>query len=152
MYKLPKNLIYLLKRFDTTQAELASYVEVSQNSISNWINEVSQPNAQDLMRINQYFGISIDALIFENLENGKVVSDQHVNDFKLNGKVSGKVMGKVPAVSREYFNRGSEAQNTLSEPDSSLMYIMMGQFTIIREKIDQVQVSLNQLPEKVGKK
>ncbi|MGQ0738253.1 MAG: helix-turn-helix domain-containing protein [Bacteroidota bacterium] len=144
---LAKNLTFLIKRFDTTQSELALYVGVSQNSISNWINEISHPNAPALLRLYQFFGISLDALLMSDLKNGKVITDAHVEDFKRNGKVTGNVIGKVHALSKEYFSEDNSQLNMKNEPDPVASWAIMGQLKKITEKIDLLQVSVDSIPK-----
>lgn len=67
--------------------------------------------------MHHFFGISLDALVFQDLENSKVVTDEHIKTFKRNGKVTGKVSGKVLPVSEDYFSRSSGVVSLVNEAD-----------------------------------
>ena len=148
MNYLAKNLKFLIRKFDTSQSQLALYVNKRQQSISNWINGISDPEVSDLILIHQFFGISVDGLIFQDLENGKIVTDEHIADFKRNGKVSGKVSGKVLPVSKDYFSRIGGQEMTLNEPDSLAHWTYMGQFKQLSEKLDQLRVTVDSIAKK----
>jgi transcriptional regulator with XRE-family HTH domain len=145
------NLKYLIKKFATNQEQLAFHVNKKQTTISNWINEISVPDLRDLVKIYQYFGISIDALVLSDLSNGKVVTDEHVQEFKRNGKVIGKVLGKVRAVSSAYFVDEEGLTNVLNEPEDVLTGAIMGQMKIMDGKLDILRVMAEKLLEKGNK-
>ncbi len=147
MNNLAKNLHYLVKRFDTTQAELASFADVSQNSISNWINEISYPSAPVIILIHQYFGISTDALLLKDIEKSKLITDAHVEEFKRLGK-TGREAGKVKSISKEYFKGNDGEESTVSEPGSVASWAVMTQLKQITEKIDELKVSVDAIPRK----
>lgn len=146
------NLKYLLKRFYTTQAELASYIGKSQNSISNWINEISTPDVGDLIKINQFFGISIDALIFIDLKNGKIITNEHVEEFKRVGKHSGEHLGKVKPISKAYFVDidGLKTAANLDDPVSA--WAIMGQIKQLFEKLEQLRIVADKILKNSPKK
>ena len=74
------NLKKLLKIKGVNQQQLATFVGVKQTSISNWINEVSSPDIDALLKIYQYLGIeSIDDLILKNLETENVKLDKRLD-------------------------------------------------------------------------
>ncbi len=148
MNNFSKNLKYLIKLFPTNQEQLASYLNKNQTTISNWINEISTADVRDLIKIHEYFGISIDALVLTDLKNGKVVTNEHIEDFKRNGKVSGKNLGKVQAISKDWFQSDDQVKNVLNEPDTVLSWAVMGQLKQIDVKLDTLRV----LAEKIDKK
>lgn len=145
---LNRNLLFLLKEFDATQSDLASHVGVSQNSISNWINEISSPNAPALVKIHQYFGVSIDALLLTNIEKDKILTEDHIREFKRIRKAARKDLGKAPRVSREYFTEESPQNLQVSEPEPVIGWAVMGQLKQLHEKLDRAQVSLDHLAKK----
>jgi transcriptional regulator with XRE-family HTH domain len=75
------NLKKLLKIKGANQQQLAIFVGVKQTSISNWINGISSPCLNDLLKIYQYIGIeSLDNLILKNLETGEVKLDSRLDN------------------------------------------------------------------------
>lgn len=145
MNNLSKNLHYLIKKLDTTQAELAAFAEVSQNSISNWINEISYPNAPVLVKIHQYFGVSIDALLLTDIETTKIITDKHIADFK-QAATDREKLGNVKPVSKDYLKGNTSFESTVNEPQSAKA--MMSQLKKINEKIDKLRSSVESIPKK----
>lgn len=143
-----KNLKYLLKRFGVKQGELAEQVGKKQTTISNWINEVSEPDVSQLLIIHHYFGISLDALVKTDLEKLKVVADSHVEEFKKFGKAKREVPDKKSAASRQYFIEDDPKQSILSEPDPVANWAVMGQLKQIHEKLDDLKDSLQSINKK----
>ena len=62
---LQENIRALLKKHDLTQSELASVVGMSQGNLSKALNpdEKKQFTLEQLYRISQHFGVSIDELV-----------------------------------------------------------------------------------------
>lgn len=53
----------LRKKRGITQLKMAMDLEVNQNSISRYENGERQPDINELIRIADYFGVSIDYLV-----------------------------------------------------------------------------------------
>lgn len=45
------------------QSDLAKYLNVANNTISTWENNQREPDLETLIKIAQYFGVSVDCLI-----------------------------------------------------------------------------------------
>lgn len=99
-----KNLIFLKDRNKETFASIGLQAGVSANTVSNWIEERTEPKISDVNKISQYFEISPSDLLFTdlgsvNLTNGKAVKknrknvnrnvDLNVNPTPKNGPFSG---------------------------------------------------------------
>lgn len=56
----------LLKEKNKKQTELAEYIGVSQNTVSDWINKGKNPSANHSYRISEFFEISIEYLYTGN--------------------------------------------------------------------------------------
>ena len=70
-----KKLIRLRKREGISQEELASYLEVSRQAVSRWEQGTALPDAGNLLKLRQRFGVSLDWLLedaqgWENLTDG----------------------------------------------------------------------------------
>jgi len=65
--ELPMNfsekLIRLRKREGISQEELASYLEVSRQAVSRWEQGTALPDAGNLLKLRQRFGVSVDWLL-----------------------------------------------------------------------------------------
>lgn len=78
-----KNLIFLRKKTRTNQTQIASAVNKRQSTIANWENEDSEPDLTDLIGINQYFGISLDDLVFTDLSSVHLIEKQVVSNDRV---------------------------------------------------------------------
>jgi len=70
---LENNLIQLRKDKGLTQKELASKLNYSDKVISKWERGESYPNLEALTDISQFFGISMDSLVNNQLETARVI-------------------------------------------------------------------------------
>ena len=50
---------------ETTQIELARRMDVSQPTVSDWINDESKPSIDNLIKLSEITRLSIDALVRE---------------------------------------------------------------------------------------
>lgn len=58
-----KRLSGLRKSTQVTQQELASFMNVTQATISNWEKGKKNPNIQDLIDLSNFFNVSSDYLL-----------------------------------------------------------------------------------------
>ncbi len=58
-----EKLIRLRKREGISQEELASYLEVSRQAVSRWEQSTALPDAGNLLKLRQRFGVSVDWLL-----------------------------------------------------------------------------------------
>lgn len=65
---LASNLKFLRKRKRLSQEQLSSALELTRSTLSAYENETAEPNVQTLLRIANFFKISLDRLIRQNLE------------------------------------------------------------------------------------
>ena len=61
----PDNLKILRKKNKLTQEDLASCLNISPKTISSWEKGRSEPKIDFLIRLSDYFNVSIDELIKE---------------------------------------------------------------------------------------
>ena len=59
---LIENIKLLRRERELTQKDLADLLHVSQNTISNWENGVSQPTIEQVEKICEVFNVSINTL------------------------------------------------------------------------------------------
>jgi transcriptional regulator with XRE-family HTH domain len=77
------NLRYLRKRKGVTQTEIAILVEKAHTTIGNWEKRIAQPSIEELVIIGDFFHISMDRLIVDDLalmsynaENNQAVKEE----------------------------------------------------------------------------
>ncbi len=63
MGKFANRLKELRKEKNTGQLELANYLSVARNTISNWEQEIAEPDIELLSKISAYFNVSVDYLL-----------------------------------------------------------------------------------------
>lgn len=63
------NLKNLIIKNKVTQKELAEFVGVKQNTVSDWINRGTSPKIEQIYRIIDFFSISFDELFFDSKTN-----------------------------------------------------------------------------------
>ncbi|WP_220728798.1 helix-turn-helix domain-containing protein [Apilactobacillus xinyiensis] len=51
---------------NVNQSEVAEYLHVARNTISNWENERSYPDIESLIKISDYYEVSLDVLLKED--------------------------------------------------------------------------------------
>jgi len=64
-----KNIKLLRKRKGRTQDEIAGILQMKRSTLSGYENDVAQPSIDNLIKISDYFKISIDTLVRVNLSS-----------------------------------------------------------------------------------
>ncbi len=67
--KLSEKLYSLRKKSGLSQEGLAEQLNVSRQAISKWESGVSVPESEKLIAISEYFNVSVDYLIKEEIES-----------------------------------------------------------------------------------
>ena len=68
MDNVTKNVIFLRKKDKKSQRELADFLSVSVQCVSNWENGIRKIGVDYLQKIGEFFNISVDFLLADNLE------------------------------------------------------------------------------------
>ena len=63
-----QKLSQLRKRAGLTQAELGEKLNISPQAVSKWENDLSEPDIASLKKLSEIFGISLDLLLSEQVE------------------------------------------------------------------------------------
>lgn len=64
---LPSNIKHLRQVKGITQRSIADYCDKSDVAISYWENGSREPNAVDLARLSELFGVPVDELLLKDL-------------------------------------------------------------------------------------
>jgi|LSQX01.1.fsa_nt_gb DNA-binding response OmpR family regulator len=67
----------LRELYKVSQADLARYLNLNRAQVSNYEKGVSKPSLDVIENIADYFGVSIDYLLSRNINQLKVLKDQH---------------------------------------------------------------------------
>ena len=73
-----EKLIRLRKREGVSQEELAAYLEVSRQAVSRWEQGTALPDAGNLLKLRQRFGVSVDWLL-EDAKSWEAQADRPVS-------------------------------------------------------------------------
>ncbi|MEV2286464.1 helix-turn-helix transcriptional regulator [Paenibacillus larvae] len=80
------NVKALLKKQNRKQAELAEFVGVKSNTVSDWLNKGTSPKIEHLCRISDFFNTSLDFILTgkecpshsaSNISNSAIVQGNH---------------------------------------------------------------------------
>lgn len=63
-----EKLSFLRKQRGMTQMELAEKLDISRQAVSRWEQGTSEPSTENLVSIGKLFGVSVDALVNENVQ------------------------------------------------------------------------------------
>ena len=124
-----KNLFQIVKTLcrekGITQKELAKIIDVSQNTIKNWENNL--PNGDTLLKIADYFGVTTDYLLGRSYD--KLLTRKNERDIQKSLKQI--YDGLDDSLSLAYLNNGGVE---LSDEDAEILKSAL-QFTITQAKI-----------------
>lgn len=143
-----KNLNFLFYRLDVMQKEIASQLKKSSTTIANWRDGKSSPDVEELAGLVHFFGISADVLIFEDIEKGKLITDEMVREFKLSGKLTGKVMGKLMANNHSVFAPEGSAQSIVHQGQQAAEWILLKKMEELNENFSLLRVSVEKAIKK----
>ncbi|WFD12248.1 helix-turn-helix domain-containing protein [Tepidibacter hydrothermalis] len=109
------NLKMLLKKHNKKQSELASFVGVKPNTVSDWINKGSSPKLDHLCRISEFFNVSLDFLLL-----GKEISQQSASNISNSAIVQGNHATTL------IVRNGETKERELTEQEIELLRIYNG--------------------------
>lgn len=77
--KLSENIRNLRKSKGLTQEKLAEQLHTTRQSVSKWEQGNLEPNIQMLIRLADYFGVTLDELVLDEneMKNDKNVENEH---------------------------------------------------------------------------
>lgn len=145
---LAKNLKYLLQRFSVTQSQLALWLNVRQTTISNWINEISEPDVQELIGLYHYFGISVQDLIFADLEKGNLITEQHVAIFRQKGNLKGNPIGNLMAQNSPILVQESDVVYNKKDQQPATLECIQNQIKEVAANVERLRVLLEKQRKK----
>ena len=63
MNKFRERLIELLNNQKLKQTEIAKLIDIPKNRITNWKSGYTEPSLDDLLKVADYFDVSVDYLL-----------------------------------------------------------------------------------------
>lgn len=135
---LSEKLYQLRKKSGLSQEQLAEQLKVSRQAISKWESGSAFPESEKLIIISNYFGVSVDYLLKDNVEDdAKIVNDEAGKNPK---KLAGLIMCIAGIVSMVLWGLFSilrpETSNQMSESsvitiDGNGIFLILCVLTVI---------------------
>ncbi|MDG4969493.1 helix-turn-helix domain-containing protein [Lactococcus lactis] len=88
-----------------TQKELAEKLKIKQNSYSDWENGKSEPNIEMLVRIADYFDVSIDYLLGGKMKNITEEFSLCLKKLRMKRKLSQKQIAEELKISQQQYSK-----------------------------------------------
>ncbi|PWT71254.1 MAG: hypothetical protein C5B59_18610 [Bacteroidetes bacterium] len=126
---LPKNLRYLRKRRSERQADVAKQVKKRQNTIGNWENGISEPSIRELYLLSGYFDVSLDDLVFADLE-------------KLESLIKADIQTGSSFAKSTRHDLHFVAKNMANEGNRDQFWLIARELRKINEKLDVIKLNL----------
>lgn len=135
------NLVFCRKAFHVSQSELSVIIGKGQSTVAGWENGVSEPNVETLLKISEFFAISVDDLIRTDFTS----IDLHA--FKKLVKDEEKLKTLEESLARNKYRnnkrnpRPYQFNNTISaveEPDPTSLRSTLKMLKTIDGKIDEL--------------
>ena len=83
-YYLAKNLKFLRKNKGVNQTQVSDLVGKGNTTIANWEKEISEPNISEILIISNYFEVSIDDLLNNELSNTHLLKNDNSQNIDTN--------------------------------------------------------------------
>lgn len=64
---LAHNLKFLREQMGIRQGEMAKKLDITQSAVGNWERNHRKPNIEMIVRLAEYFGVSLDDLVLKDL-------------------------------------------------------------------------------------
>ena len=88
-----------------TQKELAEKLKIKQNSYSDWENGKSEPNIEMLVRIADYFDVSLDYLLGGKMKNITEEFSLCLKKIRMKRKLSQKQIAEELKISQQQYSK-----------------------------------------------
>jgi transcriptional regulator with XRE-family HTH domain len=147
-----KNLRFLIKKLALSQASIESVVDKRQTTISNWINEKSSPDAEDLVKLSQYFGIPIDDLCLIDLSNGNLITEEYLRKFRHNGNQKGNLIGNPMTYFYQKTGMSRGTKEELEEAEEGAIWLILHVVRQMDIKLDLIRDWIKHQDKKGGSK
>lgn len=95
MNNFATNLTFLKKHQGVTQADIGFCVDKSNNTISGWENNISEPGIKELQILSEYFGVSIDDLVNTDLPNAQLNKTNGVSKKRQNAQLNAQANAQL---------------------------------------------------------
>jgi transcriptional regulator with XRE-family HTH domain len=121
-----KNLRFLRKKGDHNQDEIAILFRKRANTIGNWENQKSEPSLTELMKLGEFFKVSVEDLLHTDMEK--------TGDSPFTASAASGASRKTPVTS---FSIQEPAHSTAAREGSpDAFWLILRELRVISEKLD----------------
>jgi transcriptional regulator with XRE-family HTH domain len=127
MSTFSKNLRFLRKRGNHNQDEIALLFRKRANTIGNWENQKSEPNLTELMKLGEFFRVSVEDLLHTDME-------KHADSTGSGSSISPLPANpdRVPVTSPKV----QESSLAVREGGPDAFWLILRELRVIGEKLD----------------
>ncbi len=118
-----KNLRFLRKKGSLNQEEISLLFNKRANTIGNWENRKSEPSMAELIKLGEYFNVSIQELLHTDLEFQSV-----------QGRVS--TAADTPLKNSKPYPSQEPLISTANEGNQDAFWIILKELRAVNEKLD----------------
>jgi transcriptional regulator with XRE-family HTH domain len=123
-----KNLRYLRKKGNHNQDEIAILFRKRANTIGNWENQKSEPSLTELMKLGEFFKVSVEDLLHNDMER---MSDSPFS----NSSVS---TGSARSPLTSFSPQEPAQSSTANEAGPDAFWLILRELRVISEKLDSL--------------
>ena len=126
MSTFSKNLRYLRKKGKHNQDDIAILFRKRANTIGNWENQKSEPSLTELMKLGEFFKISVEDLLHTDMEK--------LSELSVAIPAVSTISTKIPVTS---FSIQEPAQGVAAREGSpDAFWLILRELRVIGEKLD----------------
>ena len=123
-----KNLRFLRKRGNFKQEDISVLFNKQPNTVGNWENGKSEPSLAELLKLSEYFRVSVQDLLNNDLESQPSLQNKE----------------PVPIGFQSDSNRTEEAFSSPTNEDSQdAFWVILRELRLVHEKLDLLQSRVN---------
>lgn len=143
-----ENIRFLRKKNNLTQADMLASAGFKRNAWNNYETGASTPNFSDIIKISEYFQVTVGQLFDALIEDdGKVPDFTTDSKNDKNSKMNGKVLGKVQP-QNNYLNEPEapykNAQILLQEKEEIIL-ALKGQIEALKQALTHAEQRINEM-------
>jgi len=127
---LPSNIKFIREKFNLSQEELAKLIKKKKSVIGNYEKGISSPNLDSLIKISNYFGISLDDLVCSDLKQ----EEEKLLKF-INSSQSSNWMAEEPGISYVRPDKTLLTQEQALEEQEKVIEKLSEEVRILKEEI-----------------
>lgn len=126
-----KNLRFLRKKGSYNQEEISLLFNKKANTIGNWENQKSEPSLAELMKLGEYFKVTIQELLYADLE---AESFQRISESKPSDN---------PVHIHKPYSLQEPVNSVANEGSEDAFWVILRELRSVNEKLDLLATRLD---------